>query len=532
MKWLKIGLTVLTLLTIVILVLSCKASPNPTTTTTSIPATAQKGMILLSVTGTGNLALSHKEDLAFEMAGTVSEITVSESDSVKKDQVLAKLDTEQWNDHIATLEDNITAAERQLVTKQRNLSQVQMNVHTAENNLASIKEVKEAQDGVKAIEDELRTAQMLYEQAIKQTDSNLSMNYWRNEISNIKVRLTEGQKDLNEVLSENNATLSTEVEFQIANKQLQLEQAKWNLEDAEIAITDAQKAIDDAQAAVAEARVFNAEIKAPFDGFVTKINVEAGKEVQKGTVALQIADPAQFEANIMVTEQDIFSVKVGGEANVSLDALSSFTFPAKITKIAPIATVSQGVVNYKVTVQLTSTRPSMAGLGGTGQRFSQEFPGGSQSTSLPTSLPNGSPLPTNLPRFSPGATPSGTGGQFPIVTGGNLPNAGALQNFTLKEGLSATVDVIVQQKENVLLVPSRAITRNGRDNTVQVVKGDTTETKIVTTGLSDSTNTEVTEGLNEGDQVMIKVSSSSSSSQNQGGMGLPGGGQFRMVVPR
>ena len=531
MKWLKIGLTVLTLVTTIILGLSCKANPTSTTTTASIPASAQKGTISISVTGTGNLALSHKEDLAFEMAGTVSEITVSESDTVKKDQVLAKLDTEQWNDHIATLEDNITTVERQLTTKQRNLSQVQMNVSTAENNLASIKEVKEAQDKVKAVEDELRTAQMIYEQAIKQTDSNLNINYWRNEISNIKVRLAQEQKDLNEVLSDNSATLSTEVELQIANKQLQLEQAKWNLQDAEISIIDAQKAIEDAQTALAEAQDFNAEIKAPFDGFVTKVNVDAGKEVQKGTVALQIADPAQFEANIMVTEQDIFSIKVGGEANVSLDALSSFTFPAKITKIAPTATVSQGVVNYRVTVQLTSTRPAMAGLGGAGQRFSQALPGGSQSTSLPTSLPNGSPLPTNLPRFSPGATPSGTQGQFQIGTGGNLPNAGALQSFTLKEGLSATVDVIVQQKENVLLVPSRAITRAGKDNTVQLVKGETTETKIVTTGLSDSTNTEVTEGLNEGDQVMIKVSSSSSSSQNQGA-GIPGGGQFRMVVPR
>ena len=97
-------------------------------------------------------------------------------------------------------------------------------------------------------------------------------------------------------------------------------------------------------------------ITAPFDGYITSVKVKGGDEVFKGSVALTIADPNQFEADILVTENDIASVKLDGEATVSLDALSDLTFPAKITWIAPTATVSSGVVNYKVTVTLTSLK--------------------------------------------------------------------------------------------------------------------------------------------------------------------------------
>jgi biotin carboxyl carrier protein len=55
----------------------------------------QKGTISVSVTGTGNLALAHTEDLTFEMAGTVYEISVSESDAVTEGQVVVDTTPEE-----------------------------------------------------------------------------------------------------------------------------------------------------------------------------------------------------------------------------------------------------------------------------------------------------------------------------------------------------------------------------------------------------------------------------------------------------
>jgi len=42
--------------------------------------------------------------------------------------------------------------------------------------------------------------------------------------------------------------------------------------------------------------------------------------VKKGTVALTVADPTKFECNVLVSELDISSITVGGNATVAVDA--------------------------------------------------------------------------------------------------------------------------------------------------------------------------------------------------------------------
>jgi hypothetical protein len=171
--------------------------------------------------------------------------------------------------------------------------------------------------------------------------------------------------------------------------------------------------------------------------------VDEGDIVQRNATLIEIAEPEKFVANILVTERDIFSVKIGGDATVSFDALTGLNFPAKITKIAPLATVQQGVVNYNVTVGLTSLTPSRPAQDRNGQT-SQTVSGGTS--------PAGSPSATGIPGGAAGGSPSGSL---------------AAQAIDLKDGLSATVNIPIQQKDNVLLVPSRAITRQGQDSTVQ-----------------------------------------------------------------
>ena len=80
-----------------------------------------------------------------------------------------------------------------------------------------------------------------------------------------------------------------------------------------------------------------------------------------GTVAVQIADPAKFEAEIMVSEMDILQVKEGGEARVEVDAMSGLTLPAKVIHISPTATIQSGVVNYKVKVEVASLEEMIQG---------------------------------------------------------------------------------------------------------------------------------------------------------------------------
>ena len=242
-----------------------------------------------------------------------------------------------------------------------------------------------------------------------------------------------------------------------------------------------------------------------------------GVEVFKGSIAMTIADPTQFEADVLVTETDINTVKLDGVATVSLDALS-LTFPAKITFIAPTASISSGVVNYKVTVALTSLKPITA----------------ARQTTQGT-LPAGAAPPAGGTRPSgtrpSGATPSGaaTSGTTPSGTAnaGAAPATTAAPSITLKQGLSATVSIISQQKDNVLYVPSRAITRQGAIQTVKVVNGTAIETRTVTTGMTDGTSTEILTGLTEGEQITYSTTTTASTTTPRtGGQAIPGMGRI------
>lgn len=79
------------------------------------------------------------------------------------------------------------------------------------------------------------------------------------------------------------------------------------------------------------------------------------------------------------------------------------------------------------------------------------------------------------------------------------------ENVTLRAGLSANADVIIQERRGVILVPERTVTFDGDAAWVNVLKADgTTEKRTIRTGLSDALMIEVLDGLSEGEKVLEK----------------------------
>jgi HlyD family secretion protein len=82
---------------------------------------------------------------------------------------------------------------------------------------------------------------------------------------------------------------------------------------------------------------------------------------------------------------------------------------------------------------------------------------------------------------------------------------------TFYNGMSATVTFVTKETKTVLYIPNRAIMRENGTSYVYVKDEDGKQKKVeVTTGFSDGTDTEVKEGLSEGETVLIesKVSGS------------------------
>jgi len=72
----------------------------------------------------------------------------------------------------------------------------------------------------------------------------------------------------------------------------------------------------------------------------------------------------------------------------------------------------------------------------------------------------------------------------------------------LKPDMTASATLLLAKRENVLAVPSRAISREGGKKVVSVFSDGKAVSKAVKTGWKDSTYTEVVEGVQEGDLIV------------------------------
>lgn len=120
-------------------------------------------------------------------------------------------------------------------------------------------------------------------------------------------------------------------------------------------------------------------------------------------------------------------------------------------------------------------------------------------------------------------------GSFPVTIGlrGDTSSLG--------NGSTASVGITTAAAEDVLAVPTSAITVNGDVATVEVPDGDATETVTVEIGAIGATWTEVISGLEEGQEVVLadldeplpgSATDTSESTATVGGPGGLGGPQF------
>jgi len=570
MKVFKILLAVLVLGAILAGLFGCSAPSDEETPENQI-ASVIRGDLTLDITAAGNLALSRTEDMAVDLfygqsgttgtKGTIGEVLVEEGDTVTEGQVLVTVDKDEWQEQLSALEDVVTTRERAMVQAQINLKTAEQNLKNAQDNMATKElavlnaqiSLEQAESnlaaGIPAIDyqaalAELRKAQTWYEYVAKiLVSSGVDPDDYLLTLEQAEERLTVARTDYDNILSGydsreiaikkkqvESAGLSlaaaeedlTDVAQDVSLKELSLSLTQGNLQDAEKALEDAREDLEEAQSK-------SPEIKAPFDGFVTKVNVAGGDEVLKGTVAVQLADPNKFEADILVSEMDILQVKLGGDAVVQVDAMQGISLPARVTHIAPTATIQSGVVNYAVRVEIESLEAMAEERQDTRQQMMADIAAGELPPMLQRAVDEGRMTQEQAEEFLKQGPPEGftppEGMEFPTASGsqaqGQLPSM-APTDFQLREGLTVTVSIIVAERTDVLLVPNAAVTQEGLQSHVQVVLvSGATEKRTVQTGLSNWQYTEITDGLTEGEQVIVPQGTTTSTSESSSGGGMP-----------
>jgi len=68
------------------------------------------------------------------------------------------------------------------------------------------------------------------------------------------------------------------------------------------------------------------------------------------------------------------------------------------------------------------------------------------------------------------------------------------------------VDIVTNEQKGVLLVPDRVIKEDSEGNpVVKVMMNDQVEERLVSVGLTDGDETEIVQGLSDGEEVIMEV---------------------------
>ena len=358
------------------------ARPAAAATSNLPTATVQRGTLIATVNGAGNVNAAQAVALNFQQSGAVQKVDVQTGDSVKTGQVLAELDT-------AALALQLKNAQVNLQVAQDKLAQTKAP-STADAIASARSQVQSAQAGVVG-------AQAAYTAAAKSsTSANSQLASLAATLDKAQAALQQAQAACDKVASRPNvaelaqsltlqsatddynvakanfdalaATNGTDTASKVATAKSQLLQAESQLAQAKnnldalltgpdaTALDIAQKAVDQAQIAEqqAELSLKQAQIVAPFDGVVTAVNITPGQDASSSSQgAIQLADLSHLEIVVNLAETDVNRVRVGQDVQIALDALPNATLQGKVTQIAPAGVITQGVVNYPVTIQLT-----------------------------------------------------------------------------------------------------------------------------------------------------------------------------------
>ena len=265
-----------------------------------------------------------------------------------------------------------------------------------------------------------------------------------------------------------------------------------------------------------------ATVKSTATGTVGKLRAEVGQVLEKGdplfTVLVPVEEPpAAVPADPAApapapaaprTRTVVVSASAPGTL-ATLDVLPQ----QEVAVGAAVATVSPGTL----TVSAPLTQAQQFRLLEAPSTAQVTVPGG-PGTFECTGLRTGTPA-TSAP-----AAPDPTGGYVDPYADPSSSMTGATVSCAVPAGvqvfagLSATVDVTAGSATGVLLAPVTAVRGSVGTGTVWVVGEDGSQTETdVTLGLTDGTNVEVTQGVDEGTRVLQFVPGTDTPTDTTGG---------------
>jgi len=118
---------------------------------------------------------------------------------------------------------------------------------------------------------------------------------------------------------------------------------------------EAKVAQAEASVSALEASLDKSLIRAPFDGIVTRQDAKVGGAVSAGVVVASVVGKNNMYVEANISEIHIGKIMTGNPVYITFDAFPSEEFSGEVSYIEPGDVIIDGVVNYKIRVNLTES---------------------------------------------------------------------------------------------------------------------------------------------------------------------------------
>lgn len=447
-----------------------------------VTTTVQKGTIIATTTGSGQVSASNQIDIQPKVSGQITWVGVVAGQHVSAGQALVSIDATDAQKAVRDAEANLEGAQLDLQTTQvQNTNDDDSQQTAVQNAYQSLlnSSLAATSDDVDATSNV--TAPSITGNYTKNVEATITIKVYQSESGTsfeandgstgatigsgivsttipepigdtglyIKFANTQSSQPLWTIAIPNTAApdyLSNYNAYQDALKNQEENSTtstitQLDIQTKELAVTKAQNALQDAKDALADYTV-----RAPFDGVIAVLDAKLG-DMASSTAVATIVTTHQL-ADISLNEVDVAKIALGDKATLTFDAVDGLSIAGVVNEIDTVGTVTQGVVNYAVQIGFDTQDPRIK-------------PGMSVGAAIITDVETDALLVPN------GAVKTKNGSSY-------------VQVFT---------------------PPLGAASENGQGIISAITPGQVP----VTIGLSNDTSTEITSGVNEGDQVVLRA---------------------------
>ncbi|MSO89192.1 MAG: HlyD family secretion protein [Rhodospirillaceae bacterium] len=374
-------------------------------------AKVERGPMTSVVAATGTLGATVTVNVGSQVSGQVRDLLVDFNSVVRRNQVIAVIDTEMFEARVNQATADLDVARAVVNTQKAQVEKASADLENARATLNAFRS-QTARNELAAGE-----AERDYTRRRPLRDRGVISDA---EFDKSKAAFDSAQAQLRATRSQEEAQAAA----------LKSSEAQLKIAIAQLGNTEASVRLKQALLRQAEIDLDHTTIRAPVDGVVISRDVDVGATVatslQSPTLFTIAQDLTRMQVEAKVDEADVSRIFPGQRVDFTVDAFPSRSFNGEVVQIRKAPKISQGVVTYVVVVSTANPDQRLMPGMTANVRFIVEHRESAMKVASaalrfrPTPVSSPAPRPDPLPQPGAGLGPGGghgVGGGFAVGAG-------------------------------------------------------------------------------------------------------------------